>query len=776
MSEKQGQPVPASTSFRDAPQRRYRRHSAGLFPVDDSLDDDEASTAALFSPAAPPPPAVLKVKRVDYYYSTWSKVWKYRNTSAKVRADALLTVVGNGNEGNADDAWAGYCFVVVRKIPQPTTDGQQGEPTFQVVVKSPYLLAACKEVMGKIQGVSWTAEPLELDPLLLLAFLPRFEAYRDDLTRKTSRTLQDDNILKTVNALLEYLHKDYAATLSKLTNLMEHGEITFDTLFAIFVPRSILVADCPITGEPRAFELVSAQKLTAVSGGVYDLICESVDASHDEDPAAAADEDGAPAGHRAAFNPALSSNLANVMSLPPMMHPPPPGNDWGLQRASGKTFGRVQSRVFVPFFKGTVKVNSLDVYPIGYHANAGALETALVARGRKWLALRGVHHMHYVGPATYTLSTGMGKKSIKYNVKSRVMIDKANFRRLNPSYEMPAVKMEATPNNPPPGNVPGSWGRYSPPPVQYNPNACVPTFQARAKMPREKDELTDDELMLAPSIVYGFSLADKAWLEFNIERVQPVTWNDEAFENLVIPADRKALLQSLVDAHSVNTGFDDFIEGKGRGLVFNLFGPPGVGKTLSAEATSEHVRRPLYVVGGGDLGTSAATLDAALNTVFDLATAWHALVLIDEADVFLEERSLHDLERNAMVAVFLRHVEYYRGILFLTTNRVRAFDEAFLSRIHVALHFRELDRDARRQVWAAFLRRAGPGAAAVAGSAEALDALAARALNGRQIKNAVRTASSLAGSRGVPLRLEHLAGTLDTMDEFSAEFAGPGRK
>jgi hypothetical protein len=77
-------------------------------------------------------------------------------------------------------------------------------------------------------------------------------------------------------------------------------------------------------------------------------------------------------------------------------------------------------------------------------------------------------------------------------------------------------------------------------------------------------------------------------VEFNVEKVGPIEWNEEAFANLVLPSDRKMLLQSLVEAHSADlSGFDDFIKGKGRGLVINLFGPPGVGKTLSAEATSE---------------------------------------------------------------------------------------------------------------------------------------------------------------------------------------------
>jgi SpoVK/Ycf46/Vps4 family AAA+-type ATPase len=188
--------------------------------------------------------------------------------------------------------------------------------------------------------------------------------------------------------------------------------------------------------------------------------------------------------------------------------------------------------------------------------------------------------------------------------------------------------------------------------------------------------------------------------------------------------------------------------------------------------TSEiDVKRPLYVVGAGDLGTTAAELDQELQRVFELATSWKAIVLIDEADVFLEERSLHDLERNAMVAVFLRHLEYYPAILFLTTNRVKTFDEAFLSRIHVALHFHSLSVEARRAVWTAFLAKAGVEIGPHSGvSQEELHQLTQRDVNGRQVKNATRTANSLALSRGESLRYGHLIEVLDVMEQFATEF------
>ena len=70
-----------------------------------------------------------------------------------------------------------------------------------------------------------------------------------------------------------------------------------------------------------------------------------------------------------------------------------------------------------------------------------------------------------------------------------------------------------------------------------------------------------------------------------------------------------------------------------------------------------------------------------LTRCLDIGTIWGCVVLLDEADVFLEERTQTDLQRNALVSVFLRVLEYYEGILILTSNRVGIFDEAFMSRV-----------------------------------------------------------------------------------------------
>lgn len=77
----------------------------------------------------------------------------------------------------------------------------------------------------------------------------------------------------------------------------------------------------------------------------------------------------------------------------------------------------------------------------------------------------------------------------------------------------------------------------------------------------------------------------------------------------------------------------------------------------------------MYIVGAGDLGITASDLDKNLTQIFRIGGA---IVLIDEADVFMEERSVHDLQRNAIVAVFLRHLEYVARV-FLLRNPVSKY-------------------------------------------------------------------------------------------------------
>lgn len=91
---------------------------------------------------------------------------------------------------------------------------------------------------------------------------------------------------------------------------------------------------------------------------------------------------------------------------------------------------------------------------------------------------------------------------------------------------------------------------------------------------------------------------------------------------------------------------------------------------------------------------------------FTLAHKWGCVLLLDEADVFLAKRSKTDLRRNAVTSVFLRSLEYYAGILFLTTNRVGGIDPAFKSRIHLSLFYPRLRKDETIKLYKVFIQRA----------------------------------------------------------------------
>ncbi|RPD62803.1 P-loop containing nucleoside triphosphate hydrolase protein [Lentinus tigrinus ALCF2SS1-6] len=668
-----------------------------------------ASSSSSVAPTPSPPTTVeelpsleLGIKYVDSKYDEEKNVWDYEDTSNPDVAAELVQPVGTDTSDENSD-WSKFCFVVVRKYSR-AQEKHKRTISFEVVIKSSYLRTACRDVMQQVRGISWVSEPLTLDPKLLITFYPNFEEYEQKLSSR-SRTEEEERVLASLRVLLDWVRRNYRQTLARISSLVSHGEITFDLLYAILLPGTIIVRRCPTTRETRAMRLLKSVKLTNSCGQqYYGLDCEGLEEMVDED-----------------------EDADNSIGW----------SDEDLAARTGARFGYVESRATVHYFNGVEKICTLSAFPMQFHPDPEGLTAILLARARKWASLSGIHHMQCRGMAGRWEWMGNNQKLCKYSIKSRIMVDKASFNRVDADYDLPM----------PDHAIPNRVGAES---------------------------LTDAELLLASPIVYGFSLSDKLWLEYNVNHITPIEWNDEAFAGLVLVPERKTLLRSLIEAHgrlssNGENAFDDFIRGKGQGLVINLFGPPGVGKTLSAEATSEHLHRPLYIVGSGDLGTSAYELDQALGKAFSLAATWNAVLLIDEADVFLEQRSLHDMERNAMVAVFLRHVEYYRGILFLTTNRIKTFDEAFLSRIHVALHFSELSQPTKAQIWRAFLAKAGIAKEDVDDALVAK--LAEREINGRQIKNACRTATSLALSRGERMRFEHLEEALNAMEEFLQEFA-----
>lgn len=196
-----------------------------------------------------------------------------------------------------------------------------------------------------------------------------------------------------------------------------------------------------------------------------------------------------------------------------------------------------------------------------------------------------------------------------------------------------------------------------------------------------------------------------------------------------------------------------------------LNGNPGVGKTLTAEVIAEVTKRPLYMLSAGELGTSVDDVEKKLGMVLDVTRRWGCVLLIDEVDVFLQQRDTVSLERNALVSIFLRRLEYFQGVLIMTTNRKHTIDAAFDSRIHFKLHYPDLSPESREAIWRNCLASVPSNAAKVEIADKAIKELAALQLNGRQIKNAVACAVSIATEENTALNVEGVRVVLDMVVE-----------
>ncbi|KAL4757808.1 ATP-binding protein [Aspergillus foveolatus] len=398
----------------------------------------------------------------------------------------------------------------------------------------------------------------------------------------------------------------------------------------------------------------------------------------------------------------------------------------------GETFGYRTQDLLVPHFEGTRRITDLSVFPLKYHDNEATIRENLIARGRLWESYKGFHYLQYDGIGSGHSEFHGGK--VRHIVRSRIVIDARGYNSFNPDYAV--------------------WIRDPTP--------------ASNKI---KGILSDEQRLMATPILRGYALKVKKWLTFYVTGLQDISWDTKAFDSLVLPHAQQHLKKFILGFARAqcrrSDNFDDVIHGKGRGLIMLLKGPPGVGKTLTAEGVAEALKVPLYVMSAGDLGTDSEEVEDTLRNVLTLIPRWGAVLLLDEADVFMEARDKNDIKRNKLVSIFLRLLEYYEGILFLTTNRAEQIDPAFESRIHISIQYPELNRASRRQIWSQFLSRPNT----VRFSDEELDQLAKLKLNGRQIKNVVRTAHLLAQEEECALKYEHVRMFLDLTADDSVSGA-----
>lgn len=248
-----------------------------------------------------------------------------------------------------------------------------------------------------------------------------------------------------------------------------------------------------------------------------------------------------------------------------------------------------------------------------------------------------------------------------------------------------------------------------------------------------------------------FDLRTHQYLDTHITNLESYQYDPKMSDKLVLPDDHKELIDALTDVAVEK--MDDIVKGKAAGIIIVCSGDAGTGKTLSAEVYSETVKRPLYTVQCSQLGTEPTGddgLEQKLNEVLERATRWGAVLLIDEADVYIHERG-SSLIQNAVVGVFLRVLEYYAGILFLTTNRATVIDDAIMSRATAHVRYGilgESEAAKRRRLWEVLLAQYGVSSIDIESAIAAFPALA-----GRSIRQLIKLSSVMAKRKNSPVSI-----------------------
>ncbi|KAF2761967.1 P-loop containing nucleoside triphosphate hydrolase protein [Pseudovirgaria hyperparasitica] len=549
----------------------------------------------------------------------------------------------------------------------------------------------------------YPAEPLEFDTQVSYDSPFKLLNHHRKEIEEYVTTEQDEEAKSHLRLLIEFLESEMGDNGPQLERLLKSGLITFDLLWMIFQPGDLIFKE--EYGYERLYKLQKTgyQDSCSARGKFFEISVEFTTCD----------------GQRAGI-----SN-ANI----PI---------WEKEEFVGKSPSKITSLSAVPLkFLGRKEIEP------------EVLMKSLTERGQRYLAIRGANCFSYEGLFMYLKMPPYDHYDERQEYDGiwlprsgagRVVVDCKTFIE-----EMRRQKEEMS-----------RWTSM------FNKGDDKDQAKGRGG-PRQTEDV---DPMLCPPFLYGYNLSMKQWCKFFVDSLHNFEWTPNAMDSLILPATERKLIQSLVTAHKFPDQSRDESILKGRGLVILLHGEPGTGKTLTAELVAEHCKRPLLKISTGELGAWGDQIADELKEKLEYASIWKAVVLIDEADVFLEQRKRGDARQNNMVALFLKQLEYYQGILFLTSNRVEVFDRAIRSRVHLALQYHSPDEGRRRLMWKQQLVLLDKTDVDLEIEA-CLDRLAKPEMNGREISNAVNTARTLAASEDSRVQIQHLDMVLKVWEDFS---------
>ncbi|KAI8184267.1 Bifunctional solanapyrone synthase [Colletotrichum sp. SAR 10_75] len=189
---------------------------------------------------------------------------------------------------------------------------------------------------------------------------------------------------------------------------------------------------------------------------------------------------------------------------------------------------------------------------------------------------------------------------------------------------------------------------------------------------RGDHEWTNIDFLTCPSTLVAFSLDEKVWVNVQVERLSDVVWLESPFDFLELDTGKKKLIQNLTRRFKT--------------------------KGISEEVVAEEAQRPLYRVSTRELSFDPSSLKKQLSDHFILGRRWGAIMLIDEADMFMPKGQSLTPAQNATVTAFVRLLRTYDGLLFLISTS-EDIDDVVYDQIHATIKYVNPDESQRTNIW-----------------------------------------------------------------------------